>query len=224
MADPAGRANGARSRDPATTPRRSAALALAAAAAAVVVAGCGGSKSPAVAHVATTASSGAAGKTSTTGGAGGSGSPPSPTGLQQDALKYARCMRAGGVPDFPDPMPGGGFEFHPGAGIDRSSPAFRAAQEKCAKFMAGGLGHTPGSTTHPSAQWLATMVKAAQCMRRRGIAAFPDPTTTVPSLSGFVGVISDIEGAIFVLPASLDTQSPLFTRAARTCGFPLHNH
>jgi hypothetical protein len=61
-------------------------------------------------------------------------------------------------------------------------------------------------------------------MRRHGISDFPDPTTTVPSLRGFVGVISDIEGAILVFPASLDTQSPLFKQAAAACGFPLHNH
>lgn len=65
----------------------------------------------------------------------------------------------------------------------------------------------PGSTTHPSAQWLAHMVKVAQCMRRHGISDFPDPTTTVPSLRGFVGVISYIDGVIFVFPATLDTQS-----------------
>ena len=37
-------------------------------------------------------------------------------------------------------------------------------------------------------------------------------------------MISDIEGAIFVFPATLDTQSPAFTRAAAACQFPLHNH
>jgi hypothetical protein len=88
----------------------------------------------------------------------------------------------------------------------------------------GGGGLAPGTQTHPSPQWLAKMVRAAQCMRRHGAIDFPDPTTTVPSLSGFVGVISDIEGVIFVFPAGIDTQSPLFMRTAKRCGFPLHNH
>ena len=152
----------------------------------------------------------------------GSDSPSSQTQLQQDALQYARCMRANGVPNFPDPNAGGGFLFHTGNGVDPSSPAFQAARAKCQKLLPSGP--TPGSTTHPSAQWLAQMVKAAQCMRRHGIADFPDPATTVPSLQGFVGVVSDIEGAIFVFPATLDTQSPAFTRAAAACRFPLHNH
>ena len=222
MRGDAKRRNGATRRDRAASQRRSAGLAAVAAAAAVVLAGCGGSKSPSVATVPTTTSSSAAGSTNTSGGAAGSGSTPTQAQLQQDALEYARCMRSSGVPDFPDPSPGGGFTFHPGAGVDPSSPAFKAAQARCRKLMPGPAA--PGSTTHPSAQWLAHMVKVARCMRRHGISSFPDPTTTVPSLPGFVGVISDIEGVIFVFPASIDTQSPTFTRAAKACGFPLHNH
>ena len=136
-------------------------------------------------------------------------------------------MRANGVPHFPDPSPGGGFLFQTGTGVDPSSPAFKAAQAKCMKLMPGG-GLTPGSTTHPSAQWLAQMVKAARCMRRHGISGFPDPTTTIPSnpfaAGSGGGVISDIDGAVFVFPATLDMQSPAFVRAAAACKFPLHNH
>ncbi len=135
-------------------------------------------------------------------------------------------MRVNGVPDFPDPSAGGGFTFNPAAGVDPFSPAFKAAQAKCQKFMDLGGGLAPGTQTHPSPQWLAKMVKAAQCMRRHGVPNFPDPTTTVPSFKtlGGGGVISNIEGVIFVFPGTLDMQSPLFTRAAAACGFPLHNH
>jgi hypothetical protein len=184
----------------------------------LLASGCGGSKSPSVASVATTTSRSASPRTNATGDA----STPGQTQLQQDALKYARCMRANGVPDFPDPEAGGGFLFHAGSGVDPSSPAVQTAQAKCQKLLPSGP--TPGSTTHPTAQWLAQMTKVAECMRRHGVSGFPDPVTAVPSLHGFVGVISDIEGAVFVFPASLDTQSPLFTRAAAACGFPLHHH
>jgi hypothetical protein len=189
----------------------------------LLASGCGGSRSPSVASVATTTSSSATPSANATGGPAGSGSALNQTQLQQDALKYARCMRANGVPNFPDPNAGGGFLFQVGTGVDPSSPAFQAARAKCQKLLPSG-GIAAGSTTHPSARWLAHMMKVAQCMRRHGISDFPDPTTTVPSLRGFVGVISDIEGAILVFPASLDTQSPLFKQAAAACGFPLHNH
>jgi len=202
---------------------RGRALAVAAAVAglSLLAAGCGGSGSPSIASVGTTASS-----TAATGGAAGSASPPTATQLQQGLLKYAECMRAKGVPGFPDPSPSGGFQIAQGSGVDPSSPAFKTAQTACRKLMAG-VGPTPGSTTHPTTQWLEHMVKVAQCMRRRGISAFPDPTTTIPSDLPSVGggVISDIDGVVFVFPAStVNLQSPAFVRAAAACGFPLHNH
>jgi hypothetical protein len=190
----------------------------------VLLAGCGGSAgSPAVATVASTTipKSPAANAGS---GQASSGTTPSGSQLQQDLLKYARCMRANGVPDFPDPSAGGGFEFRPGAGFDRSSPAFKAAQAKCWKLLPGGGPPAPGSTTHPSAQALARMVIVAQCMRRHGITDFPDPRTSVPSLPAGGGMISDIDGVIFVFPATIDVGSPAFKRAAVACKFPLHNH
>ncbi|MGH8258592.1 MAG: hypothetical protein ACREUG_02770 [Steroidobacteraceae bacterium] len=165
---------------------------------ALFAAGCGGAKAPPVAGSTATADAG--------------GSP---------ALEYARCMRAHGVPSFPDPQPNGGFLFKVGAGMDSSSPSYAAAQATCSKFM-GGI--TPGTATHPTTQWLTHMVKVAQCMRTHGLPGFPDPTTTIPHLPSGGGLISDIEGAVFSFPSSIDEQSPVFTRAAATCGFPMHNH
>jgi hypothetical protein len=205
--------------------RLSGGLALLAGAAAIALAGCGGATAPPVASVATTSSSNPHRSTNATGGAAGSSSAPNQAQLQEGLLKYAQCMRANGVPNFPDPS-GGGFLFRAGAGIDPASPAFTAAQAKCEKFIGAGA-LAPGTRTHPSAQWLAMMVKASQCMRRHGVPTFPDPTTTLPSpkVLGGGGQISDIDGAVLVFPAAtIDTRSPLFTRAAKACNFPLHNH
>jgi hypothetical protein len=63
-------------------------------------------------------------------------------------LAYAQCMRAHGVPDFPDPVfhsnGGGGISISlkVGAGSDLSpsSPAFQAAQQVCQKLMPGSKG------------------------------------------------------------------------------------
>ncbi len=132
-------------------------------------------------------------------------------------------MRSHGVPNFPDPSAGGGFQF--GAGANPSSPAFRAAQAKCEKLIGGGPPG-PGSTTHPSAEALAQMVAVAKCMRRHGVSGFPDPRTSVPSnfAAAGGGVIADRDGVILLFPATLDMQSPLFLRAAAACGFRLTNH
>lgn len=151
-----------------------------------------------------------------------SATPSTPPPARQSPLAFARCMRSHGEPGFPDPGPGGGFVFPAGSGVDPSSSAFEAAQAACRKLMPLG-GLAPGSTTHPTTRWLAHMLKVARCMRGQGIAGFPDPTTRVPPLAPGVRLISDIEGAVFVFTDSIDPQSPLFTRAANACGYPLHN-
>jgi len=180
----------------------------------LLAAGCGGAKSPSVASVGTAASLHSA---------GGSTSAAPGTNPQ---LAFARCMRSDGVPAFPDPSPDGGFLIKIGPGIDPSSPAFKAARAKCQKLMPGGGPLDLGSTTHPTARWLAHMISVAHCMRRHGVPSFPDPTTTVPSmpLAGGGGVVSDIDGVVFAFSQTIDTQSPAFVRAAAVCGFPLHNH
>lgn len=45
----------------------------------------------------------------------------------QEQLEFARCMRSHGITDFPDPMPGGGWDL-PG---DTNSPQFEAAAHAC---------------------------------------------------------------------------------------------
>jgi hypothetical protein len=127
-------------------------------------------------------------------------------------------MRSNGVPNFPDPNPGGGFQF--GAGIDPSSPAFRAAQAKCQKLMGGPPG--PGATTHPSAQTMAKLRKIAVCMRAHGVPRFPDPQTSVPSNPSATGIreITDFDGAILLFPATINMQAPAYRQALTACGAP----
>jgi hypothetical protein len=151
-------------------------------------------------------------------GATSSGSAaPTPGG---SGLAFANCMRANGVPNFPDPSPGAGVTFPVGAGtgIDTSAPAFLSAQAKCQKLLPdGGPG---GAGPAFSEQSLVRVRKVAVCMRAHGIAQFPDPTTTRPIIPASTGpaVITDYDGVFLVFPDSLNTQSPAYTRAAAACG------
>jgi signal transduction histidine kinase len=77
----------------------------------------------------------------------------------------------------------------------------------------------PGSTTHPSAQTMAHWRNVAQCMRQHGVSGFPDPTTSVPSNLLRIAEVSDRDGAILVIPATINMQSAAFTQATTTCGF-----
>ncbi|BCJ38788.1 hypothetical protein Athai_62910 [Actinocatenispora thailandica] len=58
------------------------------------------------------------------------------------ARKLAACMRANGVPDFPDPGPDGGFRITKGGGLDPGDLAFKAAMDTCKKY-----GPKAGKTT-----------------------------------------------------------------------------
>ncbi|CAN5244129.1 hypothetical protein BH20ACT24_BH20ACT24_04060 [soil metagenome] len=82
---------------------------------------------------------------------------------------FAQCMRASGVPDYPDPDPSG----RPGAGHDtfnRDDPTFKAANEKCRDLLPGGGEH---DVQGPEA--IQGLLKFAQCMRDNGVPDFPDP-------------------------------------------------
>jgi hypothetical protein len=54
--------------------------------------------------------------------------------------KLAECMRANGVPKFPDPGPDGGIAIKAGPGLNPDDPTFKAAQNKCRPIS--GVGGT----------------------------------------------------------------------------------
>jgi hypothetical protein len=135
-------------------------------------------------------------------------------------LAFARCMRANGVPNFPDPNPGGGPAFPIPTGSSTAAPAFQAARAKCQKLLLGGGPPGPGSTTHPSAQTLAKLVTIARCMRQHGVPQFPDPVTSVPSNPSGIREITDFDGAILLFPATINMQAPAYTQALAACGAP----
>jgi hypothetical protein len=66
---------------------------------------------------------------------GGSG--PTPAQVQQvkaQALQFSRCVRAHGVPSFPDPDSTGRIPDPASVGIDQGSPKFEAANQACRKY------------------------------------------------------------------------------------------
>jgi hypothetical protein len=70
---------------------------------------------------------------------------------QQQALKFAQCMRSHGVSKFPDPKPGGAFSLGTkSGGVDPNTPQFQAAQKTCQKLVPGGpIAAPPGSAPKP---------------------------------------------------------------------------
>lgn len=192
-------------RSTATVQRSGAAcLAVALVALGVLVAGCGGtSPSGGVASIGSHAS-----KTSTTsstaaGSSGGSGSSASP-GSQ--AMAYSACVRAHGVPNFPDPkISTNGNEVKVAIGINPSitgNPHFKSAQQACRKLLpGGGPGGEGNHQITPSEQ--SQYLKAAACIRSHGVPNFPDPT--------FSG------GGVHIAHQRLNESSPAFKAAVHAC-------
>jgi hypothetical protein len=127
------------------------------------------------------------------------------------ALKFADCMRANGVPSFPDPSGGGGGVNLAGAGINPQSPAFKAARKACARLAPGGA---PGGVQATESQFLAAL-RFAECMRVNGFPAFPDPTR-VDSPPGPILIIGN--GLFFRVSPNFDPTTPAVKRAIAACG------
>jgi hypothetical protein len=185
----------------------------------LLVAGCGGSSPrPAAASAGVSSRSTSTETRASSSSSSGSGS-GAPAAGRPGPLAFAECMRANGVPNFPDPRPGRGALFAIPAGTSPAAPAFRGAQAKCQKFLGGGPP-IPGTTTHPSAQTLAKLLRISRCMRQHGVSGFPDPATTVPSNPTGIREITDFDGAILLFPSTLNLQSPAYKQALTACGAP----
>jgi hypothetical protein len=186
----------------------------------VLVAGCGGSSPSPTSPASSAASSSAttAGSSNPAGGRAASSGSTAPGAGGSGPLAFAECMRSNGVPNFADPNPGRGALFNT-TGIDTAAPAFKAAQAKCQKLMGGGPPG-PGSTTHPSAQTLAKLLRIAVCMRQHGVPQFPDPRTSVPSNPAGTQEIADFDGVILLFPTTMDLQAPVYKHALTVCGAP----
>jgi hypothetical protein len=90
---------------------------------------------------------------------------------QQRAVKFAQCMRANGLPDWPDP------KFNGNGGVDISAPEgsdrtkVDAAMRKCKALLPNG-----GEPQKADPAVVAQLRKFSQCMREHGVPKFPDPT------------------------------------------------
>lgn len=67
------------------------------------------------------------------------GVPPALTPQQRaQALNFSRCVRAHGVPNFPDPQfSGGGIRIQGGPGLDKNSAQMQAAFRACHSILPG---------------------------------------------------------------------------------------
>jgi hypothetical protein len=145
-------------------------------------------------------------------GACGASSAPNGSSANGDlALAYARCLRANGVPDFPDPAPGAPLSIP--SDIDSDAPAFRHAQGACARLMPGSASSASAAESHR-----LELLALAKCMRTHGVPSFADPTSSPPPPGN--GNALGGNGVYLALGPPPDRQSPAFKRAAAACRLP----
>jgi hypothetical protein len=120
-------------------------------------------------------------------------------------LAFSRCVRAHGVPNYPDPD-GVGHLPAIGKQIAHSSPRFPAAENACTNRLGSSGGG--GVETQGDKQKLAVALKVAQCVRKHGFSTYPDPTTPSPSSQG--------SGTRF-RGTGIDTKSPRFQTTEKHC-------
>lgn len=132
------------------------------------------------------------------GGGGGSSSASGSSGYQKD-VAFAHCMRSHGVPDFPDPLPQGGF---PRTGNSQNSgPQADAAMSTCKHL----LPPVPAVNPAQQARNLAQDLKWARCMRAHGFRGISDPS------------VRPHAGIVIFAPTGFDPGSPQAQAAMKAC-------
>lgn len=120
---------------------------------------------------------------------------------KSELLAFSSCIRAHGVPDFPDPQPGGGFARSALNPIDLNSPQFQTAEKACRPLaIASGFEHTPAELQKHIEQEIAE----SQCMRKHGVPNMPLPNE---------------QGQIVFPPGGPDPGQPQFQAAQKHCAY-----
>jgi hypothetical protein len=143
---------------------------------------------------------------SDTGSADGTGTSASKNATAQDkAVKFAECMRASGVPHFPDANAKGEFVF----GIDVSPAVWQKAVNACKALQ------PPGTlSAHRTPQQQTASLRFAQCMRANGVRDFPDAANGEPLINTNRIPSSATSGGMSILNAAVQKCRSVLAEAA----------
>jgi hypothetical protein len=158
----------------------------------LISAGCG-SNAPSDAGTAsssgTTSSTHAASSTGTT----SSGATTKLT-ARDKAVKFAECIRAHGVSDFPDPNEKNQFEY----GVSVTPTVWKRATTACKDLQPPGTLSGKRTTKQQSAA-----LRFAQCIRDNGVKDFPDPVNGEPLVDTYKIPSSNKPGGMTILNAAM---------------------
>ena len=112
---------------------------------------------------------------------------------QEKAVKFAECMRANGVPNFPDPDPNGDTKF----GVDVTREVWLKAIDACKALKPPGALSSKRTPKQQSAS-----LRFAQCVRENGVKDFPDPVNGEPLIDTYKIPSSNKPGGMTILNAA----------------------
>jgi hypothetical protein len=112
---------------------------------------------------------------------------------QDKLVQLAECLRAHGVPHFPDPDPKGEYQF----GIDVSPAVWKRATEACKELTPPGTFSGKRSLKQQS-----DALRFAACVRTHGVKDFPDPVNGEPLIDTTKIPSSNRPGGMTILNAA----------------------
>jgi hypothetical protein len=136
-----------------------------------------------------------------------------PGATHAQMLAFAKCMRANGVPNFPDPDSQGVFNNAQINALTANSAQADNAVHQCRSVLPNAdTGLTVQQIQQGQQQNLQNAVKAAHCMRAHGITNFPDPAgTTQASGVNWQAIVAAIQDG------GLSLGSPSYEKAFMAC-------
>jgi hypothetical protein len=166
----------------------------------LISAGCGSSASSG-------SGTGTASSTSTASTGTGTTSSGANTKLtaRDKAVKFAECIRAHGVSDFPDPDAKNQFQY----GVSVSPAVWKQATTACKDLQPPG---TLSGKRTPKQQ--SASLRFAQCVRDHGVKDFPDPVNGEPLIDTYKIPSSNKPGGMTILNAATQKCGSVLGQAA----------
>jgi hypothetical protein len=124
---------------------------------------------------------------------------------RDEAVKFAECIRAHGVGDFPDPNAENQFKY----GVSVTPAVWKRATTACRDLLPPG---TLSAERTPDQQSAA--LTFARCIRDNGVKDFPDPVNGEPLVNTYKIPSSNKPGGMAVLNAAMQKCGKVLREAA----------
>jgi hypothetical protein len=171
----------------------------------LISAGCGSNGSSETGTASSTGTDSSASSTGTTSTGTTSSGANTKLTARDKAVKFAECIRAHGVSDFPDPNAKNQFNY----GVSVSPAVWKQATTACKDLQPPG---TLSGKRTPKQQ--SASLRFAQCVRDHGVKDFPDPVNGEPLIDTYKIPSANQPGGMTILNAATQKCGKILGEAA----------